>query len=325
MADVRITFSPDRAAAAERLRDAIAAEGYQVASEPINDVEELLAGEEGQQSAAATLLIWSRPLVLSALQPGLLRKLRQQSKLIEVSPDGVGPQAKDGDSQAILISGWRGQPFHPGWQRIASELERLCGPPTETPEPTVAAARPEPAPAPQPLPAETREKDRPSRTWAWPLALLAAVGLFGAGFGASTWIGSRESKPEQPPPAQMQSKQPEQLPVARTPATPDLAKPARPAPPQPSGLASSGSSTGQPPVSQASATAPAATGGASKKASRKEKQSASRSTKARSPAARETKRYSRKNSEVMRLFCEGSGRSTPQCKEFLRSVRRSRR
>jgi hypothetical protein len=36
------------------------------------------------------------------------------------------------------------------------------------------------------------------------------------------------------------------------------------------------------------------------------------------------KRYSRKYSKTMRLFCQRSGRSTPQCRTFARSVRDQR-
>lgn len=335
MADVRIIFSPDRAPAAERLREAVSAEGYDVVAEPIKDVEELIAAEDRLQKGTATLIIWSRSLVLSALQPGVLRQLRQRGNLIEVSPDGVGPQAADGDTNVILISGWRGQPFHPGWQRIAGDLKRLCGPPKENSEAAVGVVQPEPIAAPLPVLAESKPSDRPSRARGWALAAIGAIALFGAGFGAASWIGNRGSEPGQPPPARMQERQPAQVPLAERPQGSVFAQAESPAPPRPSGSAPSessdgGAATNQPataaaPAPAAAVPAPADAEPRSKRTASKEKESASRTAKNRSAARVETKRYSRANSEVMRLFCEGSGRSTPQCRTFLRSVRGKRR
>ena len=328
MADVRITFSPDRAAAAERLREAVSATGYHVALARISDVEELIGAEERDQTA--TVLIWSRPLVLSALRPGLLRKLRQQRKLIEVSADGVGPDGGEGDNHVILISGWRGQPFHPGWQRLASELNRLCEAPKAAPE---APVKPEPAEvpaAPQPIPNETAGRDRNLRTGRPVLTLLAAIGLFGAGFATSTWLRVGASGTQAPPPAEIERLEARRPPVASDPGSPpDVAAVEPLVPPRPSGIAPAEPAAVEPPSTAASsAAAPPspATRKAPKSATRKAKnESEARKTKGESPVPGETKRYSRRNSEVMRLFCEGSGRSTPQCRTFLRETRGSRR
>lgn len=327
MADVRITFSPDRAAAAERLREAISAAGYDVASAQISNVEDLIETEDRHQTAKAIVLIWSRSLVLSALRPGLLRQLRQQRKLIEVSADGVGPDGGDGDNHVILISGWRGQPFHPGWQRLASELKRLCGPPKEATEAPSGSAQAEVPAAPQPVPAKAERRDWWPRTGRLALALLAAIGLFGAGFGMSTWLRNGASGTQQPPPAEMQTKVAKRAPVpsgrgippngaAMGPPVPPI--PSAPAPPatlEPTSTAAS--STAAPPSSAARE--------GSKAARKAKKESDTRLAKGKSPVRGETKRYSPRNSEVMRLFCEGSGRSTPQCRTFLRETHGSRR
>ena len=329
MADVRITFSPDRAAAAERLREAVSAEGYDVATAEISDVEDLIATEDRQQTGTATLLIWSRPLVLSALRPGMLRQLRQQRMLIEVSADGVGPDGGEGDNHVILISGWRGQPFHPGWQRLAGELKRLCGAPKEAPVAPAGLKHAELPAAPLRAPAEATPSNGRPPTGKLALGLLAALGLFGAGFGTSSWLRSA-SETQQPPPAEMQTNQEKRAPVTADPKVrPNVATVGPSVPPGRSGFARSEPAIVEPRSAGAPSTAAPTRsddGERSKTAPRTaSKASGSRLTKGGSPVRRDTKLYSRKNSETMRLFCQGSGRSTPQCRTFLRSTRGSRR
>ena len=330
MADVRITFSPDRAAAAERLREAVSAEGYPVALAEISDVASLIESEDQPKPGGATLLIWSRPLVLSALRPGLLRKLRQQRNLIEVSPDGVGPDGGEGDSHVILISGWRGQPFHPGWQRLASELARVCGAPKQALETFEGLGSAAATAAPQAPPAEARQSSRRPQIARMALAVLAGAGLFAAGFAVSSWVRPGASGPQAPPQAAMRTDEAERAPVAadrRVPpgrATLEPADPSslsRPAPSTPAAL-EPGSGMAS---SEAAPPSPAARNGSKTAARKANRDSETRRTKGGSQARGETKRYSRRNSEVMRLFCRGSGRSTPQCRTFLRSTRGSRR
>ncbi len=328
MADVRITYSPDRAAAAERLRDAVSADGYHVALDKISDVGDLIDAEDRDQSAI--VLIWSRSLVLSALRPGLLRKLRQQRKLIEVSADGVGPDGGEGDSHVILISGWRGQPFHPGWQRLASELKRLCGAPKEASEAPVRSTRAEVPAVPKPVPADPEGRHRPAKAGKLILAVMAAIGLFGAGFATSSLLRNGASGTASPPPAEMQTVAAKRAPVAADPTSPsDVAAVGPLAAPSPSGVAPAEPAALEPRSTAASSTAappPSADREGSKSESRKaNKENETRLTKGKAPVRGETKRYSRRNSEVMRLFCQGSGRSTPQCRTFLRETRGSRR
>lgn len=326
MADVRIRYSPDRTAAAERLREAISAAGYAVASDQISDLDDLIAGEDRHRAGMVNLLIWSRPLLSSGLRPGLLRKLRQQRNLIQVSADGVGPQAADGDDHVILISGWRGQPFHPGWQRIASDLKRLCGPGTLAVETEAGSGQLGPPAGSQPMPAEGAISN-----W-WPsvrglvLALLAAAGLFGAGYGISRWIGNDASGPQQPPAAPIQTRKAERAPAAGQPGiAADVGIGEQSVPPSANpGLASPEPATVEPRQIQASPT-PAPASPAARKPSKATSRQATaeiapRPTRGRSQMPNEKKRYSRANSRTMRLFCEGSGRSTPQCRTFLRSA-----
>lgn len=324
MADVRITFSTDRTAAAERLREALSATGYLVALSPIADVEELIDSEE----LGSAVLIWSRSLVLSAMRPGVLRRLRQQRRLIEVSPDGVGPDGGEGDSHVILISGWRGQPFHPGWQRLVSELKPPSGASKEASEVPSRPTQAEPPAAPQAVRTEAPRHDWRPRIAKLALALLAAIGLFSAGFATSTWLRVGASGPEEPTSAAME-RDAKQAPLALDRAIP----PERPmvtqsGPPTPSGPNPAEPAITETPQAAAPSTPALETSDTREalKAPRKaKKENETGLTKGKSPAGGETKRYSRKNSAVMRLFCQGSGRSTPQCRTFLRETRATRR
>ena len=326
MADIRIIYSPDKVAAAARLREAIVAEGYDVASDEMSDLEELFETQDPGESKPATVLIWSRPFASSALRAGLLRQLRQQRNLIEVSADGIGPQSRDGDDRIILISGWRGQPFHPGWQRIASELKRLSPPRADAPQaPVASTSRPVRAAEPQRATARPAAGEPRPGSRRLALGLVAIVALIGVLFAAITWIGNTgASEPRQEAPAKAQ---PASVPPAalRSDAAPapmskvDPAANATPAPLEPSDIQPQPAAA--PPPSPTSSTAQERSKAAARKSGKGSASPAAQGASTK-PGA---KRYSRQNSKVMRLFCEGSGRSTPQCKTFLSSTGTRRR
>ncbi|MEA3010908.1 MAG: hypothetical protein QOJ91_2600 [Sphingomonadales bacterium] len=311
MADVVIIRSPDKETAAARLATSLAAAGYDVGALEVEDPARLVEAVEGC-TADAAILIWSRSLVFHVLHSGELPRIRQLRNLIEVSADGITPPSRVDDSRVVLISGWRGQPFHPGWQRLQAELKRLGGSPrsiAETPRAAAAASNAHSQPAASAAP---RGPARP------PLRLLlggaAAVAAVGAVLGAVSWSGDRApedrprqevSRPRAAAPIVTQAPvetatRPASEPAAEAspPPLPDPAPaPEVPAPgpvkPPPKGLR-------EHPVVRPARPAGDAAGPSAK--------------------AGESKKYSRKNSKIMRQFCERSGRSTPQCKTFLRSV-----
>lgn len=311
MADVAIIHDADKGTAAARLVDAVAAAGFAVGTVEVDDPAGLAALVESSE-ADARILIWSRPLVSHALHSGDLTRIRQLRGLIEVSADGIAPPTRGDDARIVSISGWRGQPFHPGWQRIQLELKQYCGVRKPAPEaPALPAAAKDPASqgtAPAPPGGGARPK-------ALRLALGggAAVLLVAGAVGAANWLGR-----DTPDPAPRQ----EILEPRGPAATAEAARPdAGTAPeageaPIAAAPVSSLSPTAEPPVepkpkpaaSLAEADVPAAR---DRPASRQKQRSV--------PQAAPVKKYSRKNSKVMREFCERSGRSTPQCRTFLRS------
>ncbi len=293
MAEILLIFPPDKEAAAGRIEAALASAGHEALLEPV-------AGADGEAIArkasgrAAALLIWSRPLAAAADLGQWPAALRRLPNLIEVSTDGIAPQSGD-ERRVVLLSGWRGQPFHLGWQRLLDELEKLGARRSAKPRPVSAPAAAAPAPAPGArAPAGSAVPAR-GRRLALPAA--AALALLGA-VGGAAWIGSKASDPAPPsrpsPPA-----------AAPAPAPPPEAAIETGAGPARAAAPSATAAPESPPTPQAGPSRPVRAASAPK----------------RRPAAEPPlKRYSKKHSKTMRLFCARSGRSTPQCRTFARSM-----
>ncbi|MDP9414741.1 MAG: hypothetical protein M3Q08_11805 [Pseudomonadota bacterium] len=329
MADVLIIYPADKQTAATRLSEAIGSAGYSVTSREVSDPGGFPAALDQASTVKAALLIWSRSLVSWALREGNLARLRKQKNVVEVSADGITPLSEGDTNRVALISGWRGQPFHPGWQRILSDLARLCGaPPAPVEHPSqsssVEAKRAEPA---ERSPAATEAgSTKPPRRFA--TAAIAVVAMLGLAIGAVSWI-SRSNfqanavsrpKPETAAPARLR-------PIRPSAVSPNSAQPNADTPLQTASAAPARSVAEPMPKNReaAAASAPAAAelptkGSAGKKSAPDRK---ARETPVRKPRP-PTKRYSRQFSETMRLFCERSGRSTPQCRTFRQSTRAAR-
>jgi len=309
MAEVAILHAPDKAAAAARLAEAITAAGYAVGAVEVEPPERL-AEALGSAAADARILIWSRPLVAHALLTGEVARIRQSRDVVEVSADGIEPPASGGEGRVVLISGWRGQPFHPGWQRIQLDLKRLCG----ARKGAVEAPR-RAAPA-----ASSAAGGRPPARAGLIAGVAAAALLVVAAVGGASWLGrsAPAERPRQqaveasPTPQALPQPGPEPEPVP-APAPAPSTVPPPPPPPAPRESA---------PVATAAPPSPPATA--------RSAESAARPSPPR-PAVRRprpdpqgpAKRYSPRNSRVMRQFCARSGRSTPQCRAFLSAVRGS--
>lgn len=310
MAGVAILHAADKEAAAARLADAVLASGFPASAVAISDPAGLADAVEGC-AADVRILIWSRPLVSHALHSGELRRIRQLPDLIEVSADGIAPPSRGDDARVVSISGWRGQPFHPGWQRIQTELKRLCGPREAVQRPAAAANPRSHRPA-------AAARSGGSRPHARRLLLGgggAAVLLVAAAVGAANWLD--ESPPDAPPPREIrEAERPAPIAPAPRPATEPMSSnaPATASPvPQPSAPPSPERPAAAKAEADAAQARPASRPSAPKAAARPRPQPSSRTEP--------VKKYSRKNSKVMRQFCEGAGRSTPQCRTFQRSLR----
>jgi hypothetical protein len=307
MVDVRLLYPPEKTEAAGRLAAGIAAAGYRVEREALADGRAFpdVAAEAGK--AKVLLLIWSRGLVSAAMEGNRLALARRLPNLIEISADGIEPAGAEA-SPVVLLSGWRGQPYHQGWQRILADVKRLCGA-RETPRRSLAAAPSGTDSAPTP-PGNAAPKRRPVRAAIAAGALIAATVGAGALYrGAVSGGGSGAETPRTVASvgdAPRSAAAGPSLPAGITaPAQPAAALPAGP-PPAP--VLPAAAPVEAPTAERSAQARPAAT----RKRSRPQRLAAT---------GREVKRYSRKHSKTMRLFCQRSGRSTPQCRTFARSMR----
>jgi hypothetical protein len=308
MVDVRLLYPAEKTEAAARLEDALEAAGYGVERKALGDALPDLAAEG--REARVLLLIWSRGLVSAAMADGGLGEARRRPNLIEVSVDGIEPTLGAEVSPVVLLSGWRGQPFHLGWQRILGEIERLCGSRVgagrkATPEAGSIAA-----------PVRAGAASKPARPVV--RAAFAAGALIAATLGAAAVLDRGAADPA--PPAATRAAG-----VAMA-ASPGPGSPARQ---EASPVAAGTAVEAAPAGTFAAEGAPAATPVASRperrpSANRPARRPAAEPRSAgsrRLASAPEVKRYSRKHSKTMRLFCQRSGRSTPQCRSFARSMR----
>lgn len=319
MADILILFPPEKKVAAQQIADALAAAHFSARLMPLGDA----GGErtlEAVRGAGAAILIWSRSLAASAMLDGWLHALRKRGKPIEVSTDGIAPQGGD-ESRVVLLSGWRGQPFHLGWQRILNELEaggaakhRVEGFATAVSKahgslPGADVSRPA-ADRPQ---AESEKKRAPRR---FVLPVLAASAIVGT-VGATTLI-DRMPGAGSAPAARGASDV-----VAAAPVPVTLPQPPAKIVDYPSAataLEAEKTETDSP----ATLKPPSPTRSGAKVETRgpvRMRVNPGSSVKSRSSAARPVvKLYSKKRSKVMRKFCERSGRGTPECRVFARST-----
>jgi hypothetical protein len=335
MVDVCLLYPREKLEAAVRLAEAIEAAGYSVERQALADTRAFppLPGKESE--AQVLLLVWSRGLVTAAMAGGLA-EARRRPNLIEVSVDGIEPGVAGEVSPVVLLSGWRGQPFHLGWQRIIAEIKRLSGP-RQLPKKTGAAVQADSAgrgpPGPAPRPAARRTGVRAAVTaGALLVATLGAAAALDWGPDARPDSGARlaTAPAASLPPASARMPPVEGSPIpirAEIGASASDSSPAAAAEPSapvrtvarapasdvyPARADSSGISSGRKPA--AAAAEPRRKAGA-------QVPGAKRLARASEPAV---KRYSRKHSKTMRLFCQRSGRSTPQCRTFARSVRDQR-
>lgn len=294
MVDVLLLFGSEKQAAATRLAEAVESTGYTVELREIADPGELAGAVAGTPATGACLLVWSR-LLVSAVLAGGLEAIRAQPNLIEVSIDGITPPSRLDPARVVLLSGWRGQPFHPGWQKVQAELRRLCAP---SAAPVAAARRSDPGGTSRPA------RLRLAPAW---LGMLAVAALAAA---ALVWWMGHQTFARPGPPVQRQG------PARAASAGRAVQPPRAPAPLPPVPIRAEDAAAAPPPDPAAPAAEKAVDGqahAAPRPHGPREAPVATRSL--------EKKKYSARNSKTMRLFCAGAGRGTPQCQVFLRSTR----
>jgi hypothetical protein len=122
MTDVEILYPNQKGPVAERLRDALIQAGYEVRTRDAGGDRASPASED----ATALLIIWDRSSIWNPGMQDTARFARKRGRALDVSADGITPIGLSDEGRLVQLSGWRGDPHHPGWKKILSELNRLC-------------------------------------------------------------------------------------------------------------------------------------------------------------------------------------------------------
>ncbi|MFM7379413.1 MAG: toll/interleukin-1 receptor domain-containing protein [Erythrobacter sp.] len=75
----------------------------------------------------AAVVVWSETAVQSEWVRAEADFARNQKKLIQVASHGVIPPMPFNQIQCASLSGWGGEPDHPGWEKVKASLAALCG------------------------------------------------------------------------------------------------------------------------------------------------------------------------------------------------------
>jgi hypothetical protein len=309
MSEVVIFYPTAKSAAAQRLRDGIEGMGYSVALREIVDEDDFDPAET--ERPGAVLLIWSRPLVAAIAFAGHLPLLRRQRNVIEISADGVTPPSPAADeNRVVLLSGWRGQPFHTGWKTIQSRLAGLLEAPIAPPARAAAA----PPPGPRISTRRGAQRGKVMVAGAAAVLVIAAAALLGWwGLVSRAPLLHRRAAPVTT--AAAAAVAPSRSHEARPAAAAE--RPPAPAPrPQAAGRQAAQVQQGL------SRTSPDAAAG-EKRVPHDHARAAPPADEAPGRRVRPhvaTVHYSRQNSRTMRLFCQRAGQSTPECRTFRRAM-----
>jgi hypothetical protein len=334
MIDVEIIYPGEKQAMAGRLRGALVEAGYQVEAKAGVDFLAVPA------DAKALVIIWDRFSIRLPAMQDVARAARKAGRAIDVSSDGITPIGMPDEARLIQFSGWRGDPHHPGWKRILTELNRLCG----QRAPGVAAAEIR-APAAPARRGSAGKGEGHGGTRRRPfLPLIALAGLLAIILVIAGWKSGRFGLVPHPGPSAAPAVARREPPRAALPPrgnretreSPGLSNPAGGAePPSPLAAGSAaeepaargGGAAGPPAARRGNGSNPSNCGSTSDCAG---KPAARTRAAGKGPPGRSARHATRPAirytifSENMRLFCQRAGRRTPECRLFRGQFRHSK-
>jgi hypothetical protein len=325
MTDIQLLYPNDKEATACQLRDALNQEGYQVqAIEPVGSSLAPAAGD-----AKAVVIIWDKSSIWHPAMQAAGDAARDEGRAVDVSADGITPIGLADEAHLVQFSGWSGDQRHPGWQKILAELNRISeqgeGPYEPVRESSdVSASRAENALVRVGDASNLRTRPR-LQPW---VALGAVVALL-------LLAGWALSHPGRPLRAAAKSPAVSAAAADRLPVDPAPRPYPQPEPPKafPNStlvtLSAPAPETEGRPVpgsTEAKVSVPPNVSAPARKV-RLDRADAARSTRQthheRARPGRPSIRYT-KYSKNMRLFCQRSGRATPECRVFRHAFRSSK-
>ena len=129
MVDVFVSYAREDQAFAQRIAHAAAREGYDVWWDddlpPHLSYGEVITEKIG--NARAAIVVWSHRSAESEWVRAEADLARSQKKLIQTSIDDRQPPMPFNQIQFASIGDWKGEPDHPGWNKVKASLAALCG------------------------------------------------------------------------------------------------------------------------------------------------------------------------------------------------------
>jgi len=153
MSDVFISYARSTEPQARKIGDPLRALGYGVWRDDELPAHRAYAEviEERLNAARAVVVIWSAEAVRSHWVRAEADAARAAGTLVQLTADGATPPLPFNQIQCADMTGWAGEPTHPGWKKVAASIAELVGATAARTTPPAAVSA-----APLPLP------DKPS-------------------------------------------------------------------------------------------------------------------------------------------------------------------
>ena len=142
MSDIFISYARPDEPIAERVAEALRAEGHQVWRDDDLPAHRAYADviEERLGAAKAVVVLWSKEAVKSQWVRAEADSARSMGTLIQASIDGSVPPLPFNQIQCADLDGWEAAGETPGWRKLAASVAALAG----TPPAAADAFRPNP-------------------------------------------------------------------------------------------------------------------------------------------------------------------------------------
>lgn len=149
MADVFISYAREDRPRAEQIARALSAMGLECFWDTEIPPGQTWADyiENKLSQCKAVIVLWSAHSTRSQWVREEARMGRDRGQLIPVMLDASAPPFGFGEVQAADLSGWQGEPHHPGWSALSraayTSVRGADAPPTPSPAASVAPAAPQ--------------------------------------------------------------------------------------------------------------------------------------------------------------------------------------
>src|SRR5215213_5351125 len=133
MSDVFVSYARPDEPHAERVTEALRADGYRAWRDDQLPAHRAYAEviEERLKSAKAVVVLWSSDAAKSQWVRAEADAARAAGTLVQATLDGTIPPMPFNQVQSADLKDWAGNPDEAGWRKLAASVEALAGTPAE--------------------------------------------------------------------------------------------------------------------------------------------------------------------------------------------------